>query len=96
MRRFITGVGLLCSGAITLALVALIAPLAWALRRDREERNRVDALNSAGEVYPYNDDDPGDDVDDDIECNRCGGCLIERDHAMSNCPGPVQPGESGL
>ena len=26
---------------------------------------------------------------DDIECNNCGLCLIERDHAKSNCPGPT-------
>lgn len=25
---------------------------------------------------------------DDIECNNCGLCLIERDHAVSGCPGP--------
>jgi hypothetical protein len=24
----------------------------------------------------------------DMECPICGGCLIERDHARSWCPGP--------
>lgn len=28
---------------------------------------------------------------DDMECTLCGGCLIERDHAMSSCPGPKTP-----
>lgn len=28
---------------------------------------------------------------DDIECPICGWCLIERDHAMSTCPGPQSP-----
>lgn len=31
-------------------------------------------------------------VDDgEIECPLCGGCLIERDHAVSTCRGPGQP-----
>lgn len=31
--------------------------------------------------------------DEDIECSLCGGCLIERSHAMSNCPGPTNTSE---
>lgn len=31
-----------------------------------------------------------DDDDGDIECPLCGGCLIERDHARSSCPGPYK------
>jgi hypothetical protein len=27
---------------------------------------------------------------DPLECALCGGCLIERDHAMSRCPGPSE------
>lgn len=36
-------------------------------------------------IEPVFDDHDGDDM----ECSRCGCCLIERDHARNGCPGPV-------
>lgn len=62
--RFLRGVALLASGAVSLILVLVLGPLVRAMRSDRHARNERDADDrwSAPEL-PYDDDDLGIDVD---------------------------------
>lgn len=63
--RILRGVALIASGALSLILVVVFGPLVRAMRRDRHARNERDADDRwAMPALPYNDDDPGIDVDD--------------------------------
>lgn len=53
----------------SLIIIVVATPILWALGRDRRER-------MASDLYPYDDDDPGDDVDvADEMCTACGETL---------------------
>lgn len=65
MRRFLLAVALLASGAVSLVVLLCTAPLIAAMRADRRERNRLEALYRERwpDLVPYDDDDLGVDVD---------------------------------
>lgn len=51
---------LIVTGLASLVVLAITVPLLAALRADRRERVAVDAASE----YPYDDNDPGIDVDE--------------------------------
>lgn len=87
MRRFFAGIGLAVSGALSLAFIAIATPLLAAMRVDREERNRIEALERVA-PYPYDDNDPGVDVDARAsdECDECGRCPDACARGETGCP----------
>lgn len=54
----------------SITFLVIISPIAWALRDDKRERDRAEALRNSGEWYPYYDNDPGVDVDEITEEER--------------------------
>ncbi len=69
--RILRGVALIASGLVSVLFVVLTAPLLAAMRADRRERGVSElARDRWPDVVPYDDDDPGVDVDfDDIADN---------------------------
>lgn len=78
MRRLLLAAALIASGAVSLVVIAVVSPLVWAMRNDRRERNRADALRSF-EPYPYDDNDPGVDVDM-LDDQQRAAVMFESEH----------------
>lgn len=72
MRRFLLACSLIVSGSITLVVLAFSRPLLAVLRTDRRERQ----LDEVDRWLPYDDNDPGIDVDGDPDEQLCESCAL--------------------